>query len=244
MILKMRNQTYFLLFVVLSILLSGCSLNANVHFYQDQTWQAEADFRYNDPLADSSGQVIDLVNKILQANGLESIVSLPAGLDEKPFVEALLREMVAHYGIKQIDAGWKLVSDNPVDGVEYSLRASGRSWKSFEDLIPGYITIEPGPNNESLKLVMEFSQENVLASAVFQETIRIHGSEIISSNAPVERNGYAQWPNPERIEIEFVPESPGARVFGQIPWSVIIIVLIILILIIAGYLGYRYYVYG
>ena len=247
MITMRQNIIKNLLWMILGIPVvfsTACSLNTDVHFYRDQSWQADAKFKYYDTLTDSTNLVIDLVNEVLQANGLETVVNLPTGLEEKPFVEALLREMVAHYGTKQIDAGWELISEDPVDGTVYSLRASGRSWESFEDLIPGYITVEPGSNNETLKIVMEFSQENVLASAIIQETIRIHGSEIISSNAPVERNGYAQWPNPERIEIELVPESTMARFLNQVPWSTVIIIIIILILITAGYLGYRYYVYG
>jgi hypothetical protein len=233
-----------LLLVLATIPLAACSLGSDIHFYSDQNWRVDGELKYYDTLSSVNAQIIDLANQVLQANSLEPIEELPAELDEKPFVEALLREMVAHYGTKQIDAGWELLSDDPVDGVVYSLYASGRSWKSFEELIPGQITVEPSPDNKTLKLVMEFGQENVLASAFIQESIRIYGREIISTNAPVVRNGYAQWPNPDRIEIELVPETPFARVWGQIPWTVVIFVIGVLLVGGVGYWLYRYYVYG
>ncbi len=233
-----------ILFILAAFLLTACNLNADAHFYQDQTWQMDTDFKYYDIPADSMIQALDPLNKILQANGIETILSLPGALDEKPFVEALLREMVAKYGSKQIDASWQLVSDDPVGGVVYSLRASGRSWQSFEDLIPGAITVTPGAENKSLTVTMELGQGNALASAILQETIRIHGGEIIRSNAPVQKPGYAQWPNPELVEIEIVPESSVSRALGQIPWAAVLVGIVIVLLLFGGYLGYRYYVYG
>ncbi len=240
----MCKKTKLYLLFICSFLLVSCSLDADIHFYSDQNWQVDAEIKYYDTLSSVNGQIIGLANQVLQANNLEPIEELPAELDEKPFVEALLREMVANYGTKQTDAGWELDSDDPVDGVVYSLYASGRSWKSFEELIPGSITVEPSPDNKTLKLVMEFGQENVLASAFIQESIRIYGREIITANAPVIRNGYAQWPNPDRVEIELVPETSFARFWGQIPWTIVILVIGLLLVGGVGYWLYRYYVYG
>ena len=230
--------------VLLLFLLTSCNLNADAHFYEDQTWQVDADFKYYDLQLGGLNQALAPLNDVLQANGIETVLSLPDTLDEKPFVEALLRELVTKYGSKQIDASWQLTSDDPAGGVMYALRASGRSWQSFEDLIPGAITLTPGPDNKTLKVTVELGEANALASAVLQETIRVHGGEIIVSNAPVERSGYAQWPNPARMEVELTPESSVSKAMGQVPWVAVIVVIVIVALLVAGYLGYRYYVYG
>ena len=228
--------------IFLPLLIAGCTLDIDASFYDDNSWELNAQIHYYGGVEQTLAQGQDFLCQLLLAEGIIcDIINIPEGISEQSVVEAIFRELVAHYGTAQIAADWELISTGKGKGTIYEFHATGREWESFEQLIPGYIIVTPVAPDR-VKLQVDLGEENVWASAFVQETIRVHGGEIFDANAPVLENNYAQWPNPNQLVIEMSPQSRLWKSVGDtVPW--IIGGVVAVVVIVFGFWIYRRYKY-
>lgn len=212
------KKSWLVMLVVLGVLLTACTMDADVTFYDDNTWAVEAQIEPGD-VGDYVSAAQGLLTDVATDMSLpEEVLSLIQGFNQDKLATFVFRELVAHYGTRQIAVEWEIQRQG------YKLSAKGRSWKSFEGLLPGNIQVDDS-NPQQIKVSSYLGEENVWASGVFQQTIRVNGKEIFDSNAPIQEKNYAQWPNPRELNFTVVPKNRAPEVVegvidNPLPWAV------------------------
>ncbi len=210
-----RLLSVFILLVI--PLLTACTQTVDIYFHSDESWQVKSRLKFStQEMLLFRGVVQDFLVKITQ----DAIPSPMLQVDDWPGPAFDL--LKAYYANVGIDFRWKKLFDS------YTMQVEGQSLDQFESLLPGAVEIEKLADDQ-YHLNINLGEMNTFAAVIYEQTITLHSSEIIHSNAPKQTSKIAVWNNPDEIDVTFKTGIP-------IPQWVIGLVILLIVLVFIGLL--------
>jgi hypothetical protein len=198
---KTRRMSLGLLLVA-ALLLTACSAEIELTLYPEQEWMVTSTFTFDPRLMPE----ISVGGDIFAGIGLE--VGLDTGAFSEAMLESSLNQLVAQYRSQGIEASWR---KRQVRGGEiaYIVTAEGQGWDGLQAAVFQDIGLSLTQVGDEIYFTLPASADEMGLGFLLQQTFRLRGGRIISSNAQQVKGGTAIWYNPTTT-LEAVL-TPAAR---------------------------------
>jgi hypothetical protein len=194
-------------------LLTACSSETTVTLYEDEEWVVENVSRLNMSLLPEIGVGGDIVPGLM---GLE--ISVDAGAWSETMLDVSLNQLVGYYHSQGVEASWE---SRPAGGGEtaYTVRLEGTGWNRLCTVaLTGTHASVVNMGNNQVRFSMDMPVDELGLGYLMDNTIHLHGQQIVQSNAQQVRGGRATWSNPQGTLVATVALSRRFNLGN--PWVV------------------------
>jgi len=210
----MKQRFILRVLLFLSLLLTGCSQETDLFLRGQEKWELNSVSSLNLEMLPSIGGEIEGFS-----------LNINTGEFSASALELTFGQVVSYFEARGMDAAWQKGRGETNDETAYNLNVSGQGWHLLSQLAspdPAILGMleEAGAQtwpygmsvtemeNGQLHFTMDIPEGAAGLGIVFPVTFRLHGGEVISSNADFVEGGVATWLNPQgRIEAVVTPAT-------------------------------------
>lgn len=197
------------------MLLAACSQETDLMLRKNEHWEWKNQFTFNfDLLPDIGGDVIEGID-----------LSFSTGAFGEAGIEMALDQAVAYYEAQGMDVNWNKDRSFKRSGTTYVITIKGEGWDSLSRMMKpdqsyfnalgdmnfqdwGYDISVSNLSDGQIQFTMQAPEDTIGLMMIFPVKFRLHGGDIISSNANKVTGGVATWINPQgRMEAVLTPAS-------------------------------------
>jgi hypothetical protein len=185
---EMKNKRAVItLLVCVIILLSACSGRTDLTLYPEERWVVSSTCSFDRRL----------VPELAFGLQVSRLIGLNVGLGTRDWglaaLESGLDALVAHYRANGVDASWAKRS-LPWGPVRYTLTARGEGWDKLQQIAPAVFDVDVSDAaGDAVRLSLRSSTMEGGFGGTVPLTFRLHGRQIVSSNADEAMGGTATW---------------------------------------------------
>lgn len=217
-----KPPVLLLALLLLSFILAACSQETDLFLRSQERWELKSVSSLNLAMLPSIGGEIEGFNLNFDTGELSTTA-----------LEFTYGQLVSYFEGRGMEASWQKTAGKAKDETAYRFNVSGQGWHLLSQLAspdPALLKLLEGPgaqvwpfgmavvemDNGQLQFTMDIPEGTAALGAVFPVTFRLHGGEVISSNANFVEGGVATWLNPQgRVESVVTPAtflSAGATI--------------------------------
>ncbi|RMH36249.1 MAG: hypothetical protein D6694_14035, partial [Gammaproteobacteria bacterium] len=202
--------------IILLLLTTGCTFKEDVWFYDNGEWKAQTSFEYTKVELDLNVLLKNLIPGIAQ--DLVDVLPFKFNLDNP--TEKVLKLFRAYVGSKGVEARYNCTRLPFSNQRTCEINMRGWEYSQITDIISPEILQVRQTEQGTLSLTADFSSLNVLVAPWIEEEITVHARDFVASNASIRRSDTMTWINPERLEVELVPQKhyPWSTWMFSLPW--------------------------
>lgn len=231
-----RATAGFLLATLVLLLLTACSSETTVTFYEQEEWEVENVSQVNL----SSLPEVGVGGELIPELGLGLDIAVDTSALGEETLKTTLNQLMGYYRSHGIDASWDSRSALGGDTV-YTIQLAGTGLDTLRTVVftGTQATVRQMPNDR-VEFSLPLPEELGLGSMLFMDfTFHVKGAEIVRSNAREVSRGEATWQGSlltSSLNATVVPKKRLGAAFDG-PTLVIVGIAVLFVLSIGGAIG-------
>jgi len=203
-----KRTVALMLLMTAGSFLSACSQETDIWLYKDEQWKITVAASFDPDAMPTIGLSADIVPGFSIGTDVSTY--------NEAWVDAAMEQLTAQYESMGVDARWR--KSRRGKDVVYTVEIKGQGWNRLSQVAIG----EPSQQGQStqaslsvtnlgsdqLRFLLSVPVDSSGLGMMVPQTYRLHGSKIISTNAPKRQGSTAIWRVPQGpMEAVITPAS-------------------------------------